>query len=168
MSRESYWEPGGGAESVKEKQNRETHAAEDSLKIDEDKEASVGAGLAGRFVGSGGRCRRGCSRPRDRAAAYQQQRELAKADLASASTPGARPAVKRQTVLGVDRLKLMATVSRLPQPQIHNKTGNFRMATARKLAEKKASGTWCGWSQEVPQPRLGGAAAVEAAIQAVR
>ena len=79
MSRESYWEPGGGAESVKEKQNRETHAAEDSLDIDEDKEASVGAGLAGRFVGSGGRCRRGCSRPRDRAAAYQQQRELAKA-----------------------------------------------------------------------------------------
>ena len=105
--------------------------------------------------------------------AYQQQRELAKADLVRASTPGAQPAVKRQTVLGVDRLKLIATVSRLPASQIQKQPGRFRLATARKLAEKKASGTWCGWSQEVPRPRLGGAAQVvaathSAAVQATR
>ena len=106
--------------------------------------------------------------------AYKQQRELATADLASASTPGALPAVKRQTVLGVDRLKLMVSVSRLPQTQIQKQRGNFKLGTARKLAEKKASGTWCGWSKEVPRPRLGGAAAVDAAtnksaaIQALR
>ena len=88
------------------------------------------------------------------------QRELAKVDLVRASTPGAQPAVKRQTVLGVDRLKLMATVSRLPASQIQKQRGNFRLASARKLAEKTRAGTWWGWSQEVPRPRLGGGAAV--------
>ena len=105
-------------------------------------------------------------------AAYASQREMAKDDVASAPTSGGQ-ARRRPTVLGVERLKLMATVSRLAKPLEGKKTRRFRDATAKKLAEKKAAGTWCGWSDTVPKPRLGGATALEAttrsaATQAVR
>jgi len=50
-------------------------------------------------------------------ASYASQREMAAVDLASASTLGAQPR-KRLTVFGVDRLKLMASVSRLPKAPV--------------------------------------------------
>lgn len=94
---------------------------------------------------------------------YQKQCEMAKADSARASTPGGVPA--RQTVLGIDRAKLMDTVSRVAKSIPGKKTRKFRAATLAKRAEKQAAGTWCGWTSEVPKPRLGGAAAVEAATK---
>ena len=104
-------------------------------------------------------------------AAYQTQCDMAKSDAARTSTSGKVP--RRQTVLGVDRAKLMVTVRALGRPAAGKKTRKFRAATLAKRAEKQAAETWCGWGSGVPQPRLGGAAAVEAAtksaaMQAVR
>ena len=96
-------------------------------------------------------------------AAYKTQCDMAKADGARASTPGREPA--RRTVFGVERAKLMATVRRLATPAAGKKTQRFRDATLAKRAEKEAAETWCGWGSNVPKPRLGGAAAVEAATR---
>ena len=97
-------------------------------------------------------------------AAYASQLKMAQDDMASASTPGGQ-ARSRCTVLGVDRSRLMATVSRLAKQPAGKKTVNFRDATAKKLAEKKAASIWCGWSDTLPKPRLGGAAALQAATR---
>ena len=95
--------------------------------------------------------------------AYQTQCEMAKVDGASASTPGRRP--RRQTVFGIDRAKLMSQIRRLAKPSPGKKTQRYRRATVAKRAEKQAAGTWCGWNADMPKPRLGGSAAVEAATK---
>ena len=136
--------------------------AEPHIEIDHDTKAnnwmSVPALPGGSSVAESDASGEAADREIEQSSCSLGRRELAKADLASVSILGARSAVKGQTLLGVNR-----SVSRLPQPQISKQRGNFRLATARKLAEKKTAGTWCGWSQEVPRPRLGGAAAVEIA-----
>ena len=96
-------------------------------------------------------------------AAYKTQCTMAEVDHARASKLGKPP--RRQTVLGVDRAKLMFSVSALAAPAAGKKTRDFRAATAKKRAEKQASEAWCGWGSTVPKPRLGGGAAVEAATR---
>ena len=68
-------------------------------------------------------------------------------------------------MFGVDRAKLMVNVRAVVKPAAGKKTRNFRGLTAAKRAEKQAAGTWCGWDSVLPKPRLGGAAAVEAATK---
>ena len=97
-------------------------------------------------------------------AAYQTQCDLAKAVAARTSTSGTAPP-ERQTVFGVDRAKLMVSVSALAKPAAGKKTLRFREGTAAKRAEKQAADTWCGWGSAAPKPRLGGAAAVKAATK---
>ena len=153
-----------GARSIKKKRNRALRTADKSsdifaephIEIDQDTEAKDWVSAPALLSETSGEAP---DRKIEHSSCSLSRRELAKADLVCASTPGARPAVKGQTLLGANRLELIAIVTRLPQPQISKQRGNFRLATARKLAEKTRAGTWWGWSQEVPRPRLGGAAA---------
>ena len=97
-------------------------------------------------------------------AAYQTRRKMAESDAARTSTSGKAPK-KRRTIFGIDRAKLMVNVNAVVTPAASKKARNFRANTLAKRAEKVAAETWCGWGSGVPKPRLGGAAAVEAATR---
>ena len=101
-------------------------------------------------------------------AAYKEQISMAAQDAAAGPQAAAR-----RTIFGVDRRKLMATVSRLSAPEPGRKTKYFRNLTAQKLEAKARVATWDGWTGQRSQARLGGSAAIEAstrtgAMQAVR
>ena len=83
--------------------------------------------------------------------AYETQCDMARADLSGSSA-----SARRRTVLGVDHLSLMAALRGAPEPPAAKKTVRYRLATAKKLSEKTAAGTWSGWSNQVPRLRLGG------------
>ena len=95
---------------------------------------------------------------RARAAYKDLCRVAAQDEAASASTPGTE--TRRDTVLGVDRRKLMTAVSRVGSADPRAKTVRYRAATAKKLAEKRAQRLWTGTPHGPPAARLGGSLAV--------
>ena len=89
-------------------------------------------------------------------AAYARLRETA-IDGAADSCFDAEP-----TVVGVGRRTLVASLARLPAPEVGKKTLRFRADTARKRAAKTATDCWSGRASGPLTRNLGGALAVEA------
>ena len=94
-------------------------------------------------------------------AAYDRLRETA-IDGAADSCFDAEP-----TVVGVGRRKLVASLARLPAPEVGKKTLRFRADTTRKRAAKTATDCWSGRASGPLSRNLGGALAVEAAKSSV-